>query len=117
MGDGFFGRVALTCSNLSRRLGTLADAVRTAGVPAQAAVAQGAADALARLAFDAEHDQVEYARIAEDADACARALQAMTGELEDCGVDEAMLESAAGAVEELQRISRDALSQTQPIDL
>ncbi len=107
--------MATGCEALSRQLSLLADVIRRAGVPAQAGVCQSVADEMARLSFDASNDEIDYARVSESASDCARALRTMADDLEDCDI--ALERSATAHAEELEKLARDALSETQPLDL
>jgi hypothetical protein len=115
MADGFLVRVAAVCDRIARQAAELADAARTGGMSVTSAMAQNVADVLARLAFDAAKDEpVAPSRISEEAADCSKVLRQVGRDLEL--VDEGLSKTAESAAGELGRLSRDALSRTQPIE-
>lgn len=113
MVDGFFHRVARSCELAGPRLGELADKARRAGFPTQAGILQSVADTVSRLAYDAGKDDVDFARVAENTYACARALEEVVFAL--TAVEDELAAEADEIRGILERIGGDALSQTQPL--
>jgi hypothetical protein len=117
MADGFLVRVAAVCDRIARQTAELAATARKGGMVATAAMAQSAADVLARLAFDAAKDEpVPPSRVSEEAADCSKVLRQVGRDLELMDGAEALSKQAQSAAAELSRVSRDALSRTQPIE-
>lgn len=111
--SGFFARAGGRCAEIERSVSALADDLRDAGIPALAGVCQIVAERLGKTAFDAGRNAADHERISDDAYDCAQALHEVAEGV--AGIDGELAERARTAAGALERLGRDAISDTQPL--